>query len=198
MKVLTIADLHWDLSRDETALLQSANEICDCCFCLGDIPLYSLETIKDILEIPIVGVLGNHDEIGMLEKAGIPDLDGVCISVSDLLVAGLGGSNLYKTKGDYPLYTQKEKLVVEHQLETMPCADVLLCHCGPYNRQSDLPHRGFKAISRYIRNVRPGYVFYGHNHNIETYEKRFLTKKNGRYKTVISCCYRVGIQEVNL
>ncbi len=73
VRVLTIADIHYPLSKAEGEALQKANSDCDACFLLGDIPITELRLVKELIKLPICGVLGNDDIRNMLEYEKIPD-----------------------------------------------------------------------------------------------------------------------------
>lgn len=196
MNVLSVADLHWELSRKEMELLQSANGTCQLCVLLGDIPLDQMELISRYVQLPTVGVLGNHDERGLLGRAGFRDIHGKSVQVSGAMVAGIGGSTRYKDDPDRPMYTQAESLAVEEHLEKQPPADILICHSSPFDRHADAAHRGFRSISRYMRRVRPAYVIHGHDHGESLSQRHYLLPRNGRSEVSVLCTYRVHVHEL--
>ena len=81
MIILAIADLH-DWSVDELELIRDLDF--DCCCLLGDIPDAALEIIKRLVQKPLFGVLGNHDELSTLSRCGIQNLDGKSVTVNVL------------------------------------------------------------------------------------------------------------------
>ena len=85
MKILAIADLH-DWSVDELELIRDLDF--DCCCLLGDIPDAALEIIRRLVQKPLFGVLGNHDEPSTLSRYGIPNLDRKSVMVNGVTVAG--------------------------------------------------------------------------------------------------------------
>lgn len=190
-KVLVAADLHWEMSPQEVRMLYHASHTCDLCVCLGDIPLDQLRLISRSVNIPIVGILGNHDDPGLLSCAGIEDIHGKSVDVCGIQIAGIGGCPRYKDETDRPLYTQEESLSIERSLEEQPPADLLICHAGPFDRRCDPPHRGFKSISRYMRRFRPAYVLHGHDHDNALWKRRYALAKNGRRSTTVICSYRI-------
>lgn len=198
MNILAISDLHWDMSAAEMKVLQSANESCQLCVLLGDIPLDRLRAIAENMALPTIGVLGNHDAIGLLDRAGIRDIHGKSVSVGGLQVAGISGSPRYKDDPDRPMYTQRESLAVEESLEAQAPADIIICHSAPYDRRADAPHRGFKSITRYMRRVRPAYVIHGHDHDDTVARKRYLLPRNGRTSVTVLGIYRVHVLELAL
>lgn len=198
MNVLAISDLHWDLSSAEVARIRDANASCQLCVLLGDIPLDQLRVIAENMALPTVGILGNHDAVGLLDKAGIRDIHGKSVSVTGLQVAGIGGSPRYKDDPDRPMYSQRESLAVEESLEAQAPADITICHSAPYDRRADAPHRGFKSITRYMRRVRPAYVIHGHDHDDTVARKRYLLPRNGRTSVTVIGTYRVHILELAL
>lgn len=143
----------------------------DCCCLLGDIPDAALEIIKRIVQKPLFGILGNHDELSTLSRCEIPNLDGTSVTVNGVTIAGFGGSHRYKS-GDYPMLTQKESIAAA---KLCPKADILISHDTAYHamtrfalrarrpaapsaakrfnivlKRLDSAHCGLKGISKYI------------------------------------------------
>lgn len=186
MKVLTVADIHYPFSEDELKALEIANDICDVCFLLGDIPCNDLEVVKGIVSLPKIGVLGNHDDFDNLDRMGISDAHG-----------GICGSPRYNNE-KRPFLTQDECFVVVAELLQQGACDVLISHSGPYNRKANDAHRGFKAINRYMRNARPYYVLHGHDHEEHGATRRFLIPVAGRKSTEVICTFRVQVHDLKL
>lgn len=181
IKILAIADLH-DWSANELELIRDLEY--DCCCLLGDIPDAALEIIKRIVQKPLFGVLGNHDELNTLSRCGIPNLDGKSVTVNSVTIAGFGGSHRYKS-GDYPMLTQKESIAAS---KLCPKADILISHDTAYHamKRRDSAHCGLKGISKYIAKNKPGLNICGHYH-ISDSERRL-------YKWCdIQCIYRCAI-----
>lgn len=159
VKILAVADLHsWD--KSELELIQELEF--DCCCLLGDIPQAAIEAIKQLVHKPIFGVLGNHDDQGVLERCGIYSLDGKETVINGISVAGIGGSHRYKN-GDYPMLTQKESIgAAEH----CPKADILISHDTAFHimKRVDKAHCGLKGISEYISRNKPKLNICGHYH----------------------------------
>lgn len=187
MKVLTIADLHGPLTEEEARFI--ADSCSSVCLLLGDIPLRTLRNIKELLgDKPVFGVLGNHDEYGLLEKAGIENIHGKVVSFEGVSFLGLEGGPKYKNSPMSPLYTQSQMVTIANSL---PKADVLVSHEGPYRLYSKEPaHCGFLGITNYIKRYRPKYVIHGHYH----IEK--ITKKGFFDSSRVVCTYRVAEHEL--
>lgn len=179
MKILAIADLH-DWSANELELIRDLEY--DCCCLLGDIPDAALEIIKRIVQKPLFGVLGNHDELSTLSRCGIPNLDGKSVTVNGVTIAGLGGSHRYKS-GDYPMLTQKESIAAA---KLCPKADILISHDTAYHamKRLDSAHCGLKGISKYIAKNKPTLNIFGHYH--ENFHGKFK-------RTELLCVYRCAL-----
>lgn len=151
MIILAIADLH-DWSVDELELIRDLDF--DCCCLLGDIPDAALEIIKQLVQKPLFGVLGNHDEPSTLSRCGIPNLNGESVTINGVTIAGFGGSHRYKN-GDYPMLTQKESIAAA---KLCPKADILISHDTAFHvmNRLDNAHCGLKGISKYISRNKPG------------------------------------------
>lgn len=196
-KILAIADLHWDLSPDELQIVQSANQTCDLCICLGDIQLDQLRIIKRNVNIPIIGVLGNHDTQDLLDDADIENAHGKLVEIQGLKIAGLSGAPKYTERPHRILYTQEEIENILKNISTVP-ADILISHSGSYNKNADKSHIGFRAIDDYMKKVRPAYVIHGHDHVPSKKIEKFIWKRNGRRVVTQICVFRVEVIEIVL
>lgn len=197
MRVLTVADIHFPFSEDELKALEIANDICDVCFLLGDIPCSDLEVVKGIVSLPKIGILGNHDDFDNLDRMGISDAHGRICEVAGIKVAGICGSPRYNNE-KRPFLTQGECSEVVAELLQQGVCDVLISHSGPYNRKANDAHRGFKAINRYMRIARPYYVLHGHDHEEHGATRRFLISVAGRKSTEVICTFRVQVHDLKL
>lgn len=185
-RILVIADIHWSLSPKEIQIIRNANTTCDFCICLGDILLDQLHVIKRNIEIPIVGVLGNHDEPEFLKKAGIENIHGKITEIQGIKIAGLSGSPKYAENPHRIQYTQEDARNILEGVSNVP-ADILISHSGLYNKNADKTHVGFQAISGYMKKVRPAYVIHGHNHVPSQKAMHYLRKRNGK-RSVMEIC----------
>lgn len=157
MKLLCCADFHnaVDLMNFGAMVKKDAP---DAIVTLGDISIQDLRVIKntaDALEIPVIGICGNHDEVDALVKVGIEDLHGRSKTIKGVSFAGIGGSLRYKPSGNMFL-SQRESIEVAAAL---PKADVLITHAKPYigwfvdtkAQYAKDPHAGLAGITKYIR-----------------------------------------------
>lgn len=193
MKLLCCADFHnsVDLMGFGAKVKENAPDVI---VTLGDISIQDLHVIKntaDALEIPVIGVCGNHDEVDALVKVGIEDIHGKSQTINGVSFAGMGGSLRYKPSGNMFL-SQRESIEVAAAL---PKADVFITHDKPYtgwfvdtkSQYAKDPHAGLVGITKYIRKNRPKYHLYGHLH------QRMTEEKHG---TTSMCVY--GIQLVDI
>jgi uncharacterized protein len=144
---------------------------------LGDLdPAWTapLET----LDLPRLGVHGNHDGENQLAAAGIRDLHLTLVRVGGWTFTGFEGCVRY---GDGPhQYSQDEAAALARRL---PPADVLLCHCPPWgvNDEPDDPaHVGFTALRAWVERHQPRYLLHGHT----TPDPRRRTHRLGGTKVV--------------
>ena len=162
MRILAFADLHTKcIDKIKNTDFSKFNY--DVCFTLGDIDCQHLRAITECVNCDTFGVLGNHDEYGMLERFGIIGLDEKEIIINNISVTGLSGSSRYKLD-DKPMLTQKESINLSKHL---PPAEILVSHdsvYGLYGAKSDEAHCGLKGISRYIRKHKPIINLHGHHH----------------------------------
>lgn len=162
MRIIAFADLHSDCT-DLIYHVDFSKYGYDFCFTLGDINCQHLQAITECVNCPVYGVLGNHDDYGMLERFGIIQLDSKLENLNNVTVTGFSGSSRYKND-DKPMLTQKESLGLSKQL---PHADILVSHdsaYGLYGAKSDDAHCGLKGITRYVKKHKPFINIHGHHH----------------------------------
>jgi uncharacterized protein len=127
---------------------------------LGDLEPAWTEGLAAI-DLPKLGVRGNHDADDALRRVGAEDLHLSRAEVGGLSFAGLGGSPRYSAHGANE-WTEDEaaKLV-----ERLPAADVLLTHTPPagVNDEPDDPaHRGSPALREWVERNEPAWLLHGH------------------------------------
>ena len=161
LKLLIIADCH-HLKEDEIQKVKKLEY--DICILLGDINGNYLDMIlKYVPNEKIYGILGNHDESGVLESRSIKNIHTKIITVKGIKILGFQGSSRYKT-GEYPMFTQKESIDILKKCEP---ADILVSHDAPfelYCKSSDIAHCGLKGISKYLKKNKVFLNIHGHHH----------------------------------
>ena len=127
---------------------------------LGDLEPAWTEGLADV-ELPKLGVRGNHDAPDALEAIGVEDLHLRLASVGDLSFSGFGGSPRYSPRGGNE-WTEEE---AEQLVARLPRADVLLAHSPPEgvnDEPDDRAHRGSPALRAWVERNRPGWLLHGH------------------------------------
>jgi uncharacterized protein len=155
VRVLAFAD---EPPPSDAAELVAANNA-ELVVTLGDLQpgwIGSLSTV----DLPRVGVHGNHDGEDQLPELRIRDLHLSRVELGGWTFAGFEGCVRY---GNGPhQYSQEEAVEMATRL---PAADVLLCHCPPWgvNDEPDDPaHVGFQALRDWVDRHRPRYLLHGH------------------------------------
>jgi len=137
MLAAVIADTHGNL------LQMKMREVIQCkpdvIFLLGDVAPEDFITIQSfsfLRDVPIFGVVGNHDDPIILQRNGIIDLHLNVVQFKGLTIGGYGGSIKYKNNDAYfMLHTNDES---EQELEGLPSCDILLCHDRPCFREYEV------------------------------------------------------------
>jgi uncharacterized protein len=127
---------------------------------LGDLEPAWTEGLERV-ELPKLGVRGNHDAAGALEAVGVEDLHLRGTELGGLRFAGFGGSPRYSEHGRNE-WTEAE---AEQMLSRLPAADVLLAHSPPEgvnDEPDDRAHRGSPALRAWIERHRPAWLLHGH------------------------------------
>ncbi len=108
---LFITDTHNCLAYTDKYInyLKSLNQgDYDICLILGDLSGLDFDAIKSIIpDEKLYGIVGNHDSINALEVNNIKNINGQVIECKGVKIAGIMGSNRYKS-GDYGMMTQEE------------------------------------------------------------------------------------------
>jgi Icc-related predicted phosphoesterase len=158
VRVLALADKRAPV--DPAALAVQADV--DAIVCLGDLDRAWIESIAS-LDVPRLGIHGNHDPEHMLQDLGVDDLQLRRTALGGLTFAGFEGCVRYSRSGTHQ-YTQKEGAKLARKL---PAADVLLCHCPPLginDDADDAAHIGWSALLDWVDEHRPRHVLHGHTH----------------------------------
>jgi Icc-related predicted phosphoesterase len=127
---------------------------------LGDLEPAWTEGLADV-ELPKLGVRGNHDAADALEVLGVEDLHLRRVEHAGLSFSGFGGSPRYSREGDNE-WTEQE---AEELLVRLPAADVLLTHAPPADVNDDPDdrvHRGSPALRAWVERERPRWLLHGH------------------------------------
>jgi Icc-related predicted phosphoesterase len=127
---------------------------------LGDLEPAWTEGLESV-ELPKLGVLGNHDAEDALAAVGAEDLQLRRVDVGGVSFSGFGGSPRYTRDGGNE-WTEKE---AEKMVARLPPADVLLAHSPPagVNDEPDDPaHSGSPALREWVERNRPAWLLHGH------------------------------------
>ena len=177
MKILCISDTVMPQLENAVNLRRRYHDIQLLISC-GDLPPTYLEYITSTLNVPLFYVRGNHDERYTEKPPGGENLHRRVITHRGLTFAGLEGSMKYN-KGDIQ-YTdlQMSWMVLQMGLRLGlrrrkygHGVDVLVTHSPPFgiHDKSDLAHRGFKGLLRFMDWYHPRYMLHGHVH---TWDRR--------------------------
>jgi hypothetical protein len=155
----------------------------------GDVAFELLGWMAEATGAPLVFVPGNHDpdisgyrptRAGLVVKAGFvvaapwpagtTNADGRLVEAAGLRIAGLGGCLRYRPGPNQ--YTERQQRRRARRLAARPRwhprhrspVDLVLAHSAPrgLGDGEDGPHRGFDALSRLARALRPQLLLHGH------------------------------------
>jgi uncharacterized protein len=121
---------------------------------LGDLEPAWTDGLASI-DVPKLGVRGNHDAPDALDAVGAEDLHLRSASWGGLSFAGFGGAPGYD-------WTEPE---AEEMLTRLPPADILLTHSPPAGVNDDPDdhvHRGSEALRRWVETHEPRLLLHGH------------------------------------
>jgi uncharacterized protein len=126
---------------------------------LGDLEPAWTEGLSEV-DLPKLGVRGNHDAHDALARLGVDDLHLNRAEVGGLSFSGFGGSPRYSRDGNE--WTEGE---AELMLERLAAADVLLTHSPPEgvnDEPDDRAHRGSPALRTWVERHQPAWLLHGH------------------------------------
>ena len=155
----------------------------------GDLPLGYFDYIVSMLNVPLLGVPGNHDHgptyramDGRRLALGTVNLHGRVVRTHGLTLAGLGGSLRYNN-GPWQWSEAEARRCLRRMLPRLLLnklrhgryLDILVTHAPPrhVHDAEDRCHRGFEALLPFLRRFRPRYHLHGHIH---VYDGRTATK----------------------
>lgn len=159
MKILAIADR---APKEKIASMIARNPV-DLICVLGDLDLFSLIELKDI-DIPKLGVYGNHCSGSYFEPLGIKDMHLSTFEHGGLVFGGFEGSVRYKSDPHAKMYTQEQ---ASGLLADFPRVDVMLTHCPPFgvnDEPEDVTHQGFIGLREYVEKKKPKFLLHGHTY----------------------------------
>jgi hypothetical protein len=155
----------------------------------GDVDFELLGWLAEATGAPLVFVPGNHDpdvsgyrptQQGLVVRAGFvttppwpagtTNADGRLVDAAGLRIAGLGGCLRYRDGPNQ--YTERQQRRRARALAARAHwrvrgrgpVDLLLAHAAPagLGDSDDLAHRGFDALHRLARALRPRFLLHGH------------------------------------
>jgi Icc-related predicted phosphoesterase len=136
----------------------------DLVLCLGDLTRHDLEPLADV-QLPKLGVFGNHDDGGEFDGVGIESVHLRRIEVCGLTFGGFSGSHEYHpAKGQRLMWSQKK---ASKLLKGFGHVDVMLAHSPPLgiNDDADDPaHIGLEGLRDYVEREHPAMLLHGHTY----------------------------------
>ncbi len=188
VRVLAVSDEVDEALAADPGAARSAELILAC----GDLPFDYLDTLMNVLDIPLVFVPGNHDpdlsgyrssRAGLTLRDGLParppwpdgsvSADGRIVDAAGLRVAGLGGCRRYSQGpnqySDARFARRAARLRAAARWRALRDGrrvDVLITHAPPrgVGDDEDPAHRGFKALHGLVAALRPPVLLHGHTH----------------------------------
>jgi hypothetical protein len=134
---------------------------------LGDLTREDILGLRQITNIPKIGVYGNHDSGTYMPELGIIDMHLKTWSYNGLTFGGFQGCVRYKENPDAFMYTQEQAV---QMLVGFPPVDIFLSHCPPYginDEPLEIAHQGFTALRQYLDRTPPKIWLHGHTYPTE-------------------------------
>ncbi len=195
MKLLLVSD------AVDSGLIAKKKRDCDkvdAIISCGDLPPEYLTRLRNLYDVPLYYVLGNHDiRHEQSPPKGCISLDQRIMRLGRHRIVGFSGCRWYN--GGVYQYTEKEmrrfinKLRLSFWYKGKP--DIVVTHAPPrfLGDREDLPHRGFRAFRSLIDKYEPRYLLHGHIHrSFDDDKERVCTYK----KTSIINCFGSYVLEI--
>jgi uncharacterized protein len=141
----------------------------------GDLPTDYIDFIASMLDVPVLGIHGNHDTppADATASNGMLAVDSRTVLEHGLLIGGFDGCLRY-SGGSYQ-YTETEMRckvarmvpgLMANKVRYGRYLDVLLTHAPPrgIHDQQDVAHRGFGVFRWFLETFKPRYHLHGHVH----------------------------------
>jgi len=157
IRTLVIADTDPQIDIPKTV----KKEKIDLVITLGDLTIWDLEGL-DKVEVPKIGVYGNHDVVKYMPQFGIEDLHCKTWNFMGLKFAGFEGCPEYRKHKVEPMYSQRE---AKDLIRKIPHVDVFIAHCPPTNVNDDETiHKGWIELENYLAHENPKMLLHGHTY----------------------------------
>lgn len=142
----------------------------DLIICCGDLKDAYLDFFASVAKVPVLYVLGNHDnEYDPQARCGCICLEDQIYEYQGVRILGLGGSMEY-IPGAANQYTERQMkrriAKLKWKIWKKKGFDILVTHAPAYeiNDLPDLPHRGFQCFRELLEQYRPKLFLHGHVH----------------------------------
>ncbi len=195
MKVLIVSDVEERLLYE--GFRKERVEGVELIIACGDLRGGYLDFLMTMVNVPMVYVMGNHDNALVKQPPlGAVSLEDKIIKFKGYKIAGLGGCIRYNNR-NINMYTENEmkwrcfKLYVKSLFKGG--IDIFVAHAPVkgYGDLEDFPHRGFKCFDSFLNKVKPEYMFHGHVHT--NYNRNIKTSYDhpSGTKIINGCGYKI-------
>lgn len=136
----------------------------------GDLPPEYLGALRNLYDVPLFFVLGNHDIRHDIMPAGCTDITGRVVTHGGLNFLGFSGSRWYNGNAnqyhEHEMRSQIRKLWFK--LWRLKKLDVVVTHAPPrrIHDNEDRCHKGFKCYHTLIHRHVPRFFVHGHIHKL--------------------------------
>jgi Icc-related predicted phosphoesterase len=168
VKILTVSDrVTPELISDGSPVAKGSIDLILGC---GDLPPEFLSRLREVYDVPLFYVLGNHDIRHETGIQGCEDLTRRIIMHGGRSFVGFSGSRWYN--GNQNQYREREMRTqirwLWFDLWRLKRLDVVVTHAPPrhIHDAEDRCHKGFNCYRGFIEKYRPGFFIHGHIHRV--------------------------------
>lgn len=191
MKILVVSDVEERLLYDcfKKERVEGVELIIAC----GDLRAGYLDFLMTMVNVPMLYVLGNHDDVLVKNPPlGAISLEDKIIKFKGYKIAGLGGCIRYNDR-TICMNTETEMkwrcLKLSAKAALKGGVDIFVSHAPArgYGDLEDFPHRGFICFNNLLNRIKPQYMFHGHVHT--NYHRSIKTSyEHPSGATIMNCC----------
>lgn len=195
MRILIVADeeerLLYDNFRKER--VEGVDLIISC----GDLKPGYLDFLITMVNVPMVYVMGNHDnELVETPPMGAITLEDTIVKYKGYNIAGLGGCIKYNDR-NINMFTEREMAWRCFKLRVKAFfkggIDIFVSHAPVrgYGDLEDFPHRGFSCFDKFLHKIQPMYMFYAHVHTAYKHNLKLELDHPSGTKLMNCCGYKI-------
>lgn len=149
--------------------------------CAGDLKAEYMSFVATMLHVPVLYVLGNHDESLLMDPpGGCINIDGAVYNHQGVRIFGMGGCMTYSGGPLQFTEFQMTLKLFKKKFHLRKGCHILLTHAPALGLGDgkDRAHTGYRCFLNFLEKVQPKWMIHGHQHLNYGNNKRVLHHQN--------------------